>query len=361
MRRLILVTVIGVWAGCASSVPPDSLPPGGQGSAVDVTGVMPQSLSKLDPVELIEAGDTLEVIVQRGAGEEKYATYVRANGIITVAFVDIDVKGLTEAEAEARITEQLMPVIRNPRVSVRLTQKGVTRTMNFYIFGEVKGPGKYPLGRRATLLQALGQGGGNTEVADLEKVLVISRRGDTPQIRVANVQSVLERGELSANLALDDEDVIFVPRNGIGDFNLYYTKVVQPILTTAIGVVNAIFIGKALEVLFRTPVPTSGVAVAVPCWVASVLYGEHAWQTHLLRWYISGPLSKQTVGRLFLDLYIRYGQQVARFLKRYPSTQVVIKPLFDRLLQRALVSVDDTRPVSQTRMQRSIRPFLQTG
>ena len=203
------------------------------------------------------------------------------------------------------------------------------------------------MARRMTLLQAIAQAGGLSEVGDLEKVIVISRQEETPQVRLANLRRVLASGEMSADLPVGDEDVIFVPRSGIGDFNFYYTKVVNPILTTVIGVVNGLFIGKSLENLFKQDV--NNTSVAVPCWVASVLYGEHAWQTHVLRWYVSGPLRQSTGGRVFAGVYLRYGQQAARFLKRHASAQVVVKPLFDYLLRQAVRAVDDTREASSRR------------
>lgn len=346
MRLMMLVVVMGLWAGCASSVSPDALLAQAEGRAGEGKGATNPAAPQAESKDIIEPGDGLEILIQRGAGEEKFTAPVRTNGIITVAFVDIDVKGLTEDEAEARITEELTEVIRNPRVLVRITQKGPARVRNFYILGEVRTPGKLPMARRVTLLQAIGQAGGHTEVADLEKVIVISRQGETPQIRLANLRSVLVNGEMTADLLVADEDVIFIPRSGIGDFNFYYSKVILPVMTTVVGLVNGVYIGKALEVLFRQPVQTS---VAVPCWVASVLYGEHAWQTHVLRWYVSGPLRQSKGGRLFAGVYLRYGQQAARFLKHHPSAQVVVKPLFDYLLRQAVRAVDDTREASSRR------------
>lgn len=355
-RLMMLLVVMGLWAGCASSVPPNALLADAEGRAGEGKGGTHPAGALAEPKEIIEPDDTLEVLVQRGAGEEKFTAPVRANGIITVAFVDIDVKGLTEAEAETRITEELTAVIRNPRVLVRITQKGSARVRNFYILGEVRNAGKLPMARRMTLLQAIGQAGGHTDVGDLEKVIVISRQGETPQIRLANLRSVLVNGEMTADLLVADEDVIFIPRSGIGDFSFYYAKVVSPILTTVVGVVNGVFIGKALEVLFRTPVQTS---VAVPCWVASVLYGDHAWQTHVLRWYVSGPLRQSTGGRAFAGVYLRYGKQAARFLKRHPSARVLVKPLFDYLLRQAVRAVDDTRERSNRGGPQALQPLLQ--
>lgn len=358
MRLMTLALIMGLWAGCASSVAPDALVAQAEGRAAEGDGATNPTAAPSEPKEIIEPGDSLEVLVQRGAGEEKFTAPVRANGIITVAFVDIDVKGLTEDEAEGRITEELTEVIRNPRVLVRITQKGPTRVRNFYVLGEVRTPGKFPMARRMTLLQAIGQAGGNTDVGDLEKVIVITRQGETPQVRLANLRSVLVSGEMTADLPVADEDVIFIPRTGIGDFNFYYTKVINPVLTGVVGVVNGVFIGKALEVLFRTPVNTS---VAVPCWVASVLYGEHAWQTHVLRWYVSGPLRQSKGGRVFTGMYLRYGQQAARFLKRHPSAQVVVKPLFDYLLRQAVRAVDDTREASSRRALQESQPLHGRG
>jgi hypothetical protein len=161
---------------------------------------------------------------------------------------------------------------------------------------------------------------------------------------------------MTADFLVADEDVIFIPRSGIGDFSFYYTKVIGPVLTSVIGVVNGVFIGKALEVLFRTPVNTN---VAIPCWVASVLYGDHAWQTHVLRWYVSGPLRQSKGGRVFTGVYLRYGQQAARFLKRHPSARVLVKPLFDYLLRQAVRAVDDTREASSRRASQALQPLLQ--
>lgn len=136
--------------------------------------------------------------------------------------------------------------------------------------------------------------------------------------------------------------MIFVPRSGVGDFHHYYTKVAQPVLNTLLGVVQSVFIGKALDVLFTTPTST-GVAVGTGgggCWVASVLYGQYAWQTHVLRWYIWGPFSDHPAGHLFADLYLRYGRQAARFLEQHPDVQTLVRPLFDLLLRQALAALD---------------------
>src|SRR5712691_5299514 len=84
----------------------------------------------------IEPGDSLEVVVRRGAGEERSLVTVRDNGRIYVGSLDIDVKNLTVPEAEARITEQAATIIRNPRVEVSIKQKKVLlRKQRVFLLG----------------------------------------------------------------------------------------------------------------------------------------------------------------------------------------------------------------------------------
>jgi polysaccharide biosynthesis/export protein len=345
LRGLALAALLGLVAGCSASEK-EVMQTASSNPEVLMNGGLQAPLKKRDNESIIERGDSLEIIVRRGAGEEKYGVTVLSSGVVTVSFQDIKVEGLTEVQAEEYIRQELSKVIKNPRVQVRLAAKRPVKPKSFYIFGEVKAAGKYLLERDATLLHALGQASGYTDVAALDKVVVISRpqyEGQTPALRVANVQAFLEKGDLRADIPLEDNDVIFIPRDKVGDWNHYYQKAVLPVLNSLLLSTSAVLIGKSLQVLMATPDPAPTQTTVPVCWVASVLYGERAWQTTLLRWYIVGPLSDHAAGRWFADLYRRYGQQVARTLERHPRLQSLVKPLFDRLLVRAIAAVPDRR------------------
>src|SRR5207249_8314349 len=91
-RLMMLVVVMGLWAGCASSVSPDALLADAEGRAGEGKGAMHPSA---EPKEIIEAGDGLELLSQRGAGEEKYTDPVRANRTLSVALLHTAVEGAT--------------------------------------------------------------------------------------------------------------------------------------------------------------------------------------------------------------------------------------------------------------------------
>ncbi|MGH7180371.1 MAG: polysaccharide biosynthesis/export family protein, partial [Nitrospiraceae bacterium] len=144
--------------GCHNPVS-SSLPP----SAISPPGATVPPLSKGDvyadetvptPETPIETGDTLEVVIRRGAGEEKFASVVRENGMISIGFMEVNVGGATAAVAETRLQEAAVPYMREPRVQV-LLKKQVLKVKRVFVFGDVKKPGMVPMPRHMTVMQAI--------------------------------------------------------------------------------------------------------------------------------------------------------------------------------------------------------------
>ena len=151
---ILAVAFLGCHNPASSSLPP---------SAISSAGTAVPLLSKGDvyadetvPTSEtpIETGDTLEVVIRRGAGEEKFTGVVRENGQISVGFMEVDVVGVTAAVAEARVQEAAMPYMRQPRVQVLLKKK-VVKVKHVFVFGDVKKPGMVPMPRHMTVLQPL--------------------------------------------------------------------------------------------------------------------------------------------------------------------------------------------------------------
>jgi polysaccharide export outer membrane protein len=165
----------------------------------------------------IETGDTVEIVIRRGAGEEKYSTLVRENGMASVGFMEIDLGGLTVAEAERRVQETAKPFMREPRVQVSLKKK-LLKVKRVFVFGDVKKPGTIPMARHMTVLQALAAAENYQETALLEEIRVVRGVDLTqPKILTADLARVFTYGDLSRNIPLEENDVIFVPREHLGD------------------------------------------------------------------------------------------------------------------------------------------------
>jgi polysaccharide export outer membrane protein len=181
----------------------------------------------------IETGDTLEVVIRRGAGEEKYTSLVRENGTVSVGFMEVDVGGVTVAEAERRVQEAARPFMREPRAQIALKKK-LLKVKRVFVFGDVKKPGMVPMARNMTVLHALAAADNFQGTALLEEIRVV-RGGDftKPKILTADLARFFTYGDPSRNIPLEENDVIFVPREHLGDATEAAQKI-MPILQVAI-------------------------------------------------------------------------------------------------------------------------------
>lgn len=181
----------------------------------------------------IETGDTLEVVIRRGAGEEKYSGLVRETGSVAVGFMEVQVGGVTVAEAERRVEEAARPFMREPRAQVAL-KKRLLKIKRVFVFGDVKKPGMVPMARDMTVLQAVAAADNFYETALLEEIRIV-RGGDfiRPHILTADLARVFTYGDLSRNITLEENDVIFVPREQLGDAT-EAAKKIMPIVQAAI-------------------------------------------------------------------------------------------------------------------------------
>ena len=137
--------------------------------------------------------------------------------MVAVSFLEVDVKGQTAAQVEQSITDAVSPYMKNPRAQVLLKKRNL-KLKRYFVFGDVKKPGHYPLGRNMTVLQAITQAETYNETALLDEIRVI-RGGDlnNPNILMADVTRVLTYGDLSRNLPIQENDIVFVPRERLGD------------------------------------------------------------------------------------------------------------------------------------------------
>lgn len=95
-----------------------------------------------------------------------------------------------------------------------------------YVFGEVEKPGAYTFaGSDMRLSDAISKAGGATVFASTDAARVV--RGDpaSPEIITADLKSLIEEGNLSQNVVLASGDMVYVPRSGWGNINLYNQRI----------------------------------------------------------------------------------------------------------------------------------------
>lgn len=163
----------------------------------------------------IEVGDRLRVKIYP---EDEYIkgaeTDVSSEGAITLALLGrVQVEGSTILEAEQKIVDILSKdYLVNPVVVIEVVERiAAKEKRSVAVLGQVQKPGNYelPLDQRFTLLQAISNAGGFTDIANVKRIKVI-RKGDNGKTSVirANAESILSGKQ--PDIELEPEDVIHV-------------------------------------------------------------------------------------------------------------------------------------------------------
>jgi len=98
-----------------------------------------------------------------------------------------------------------------------------------YVLGQVKKPGIVEFVGDIRLLDAVSRSGGFGDHPYYPDIRVIRADRDRPLILPVNFERLLEKGDLTQNLALRDKDIIIIPRSPIGNWN-QYIKDITPTL-----------------------------------------------------------------------------------------------------------------------------------
>lgn len=81
------------------------------------------------------------------------------------------------------------------------------------VMGEVNNPSSFVFETPITLLELLSKTGGFTSSANRNNVLLIRNDNNAPQLIAFDLQRILESGDLSQNLVLQNGDIIYIPKD----------------------------------------------------------------------------------------------------------------------------------------------------
>jgi len=133
---------------------------------------------------------------------------VRPDGKISLPLIkEIHAADLTPMELSDVITQDLKEYMKDPQVTVILTQ---TNSQKIYLVGNVLRPGSYALRNEMTVLQALSLAGGFTIFASPRDMKLISGTGTRQEIRKINFYKMIEDSELNYHM-LKPGDTIVIP------------------------------------------------------------------------------------------------------------------------------------------------------
>ena len=141
---------------------------------------------------------------------------VRSDGKITVPLAgDVEAAGRTTDEVAAAITRALAAYVREPRVTVLVTElRSHEYLSRVRVTGAVRAPVSLPWRQGLTVLDAVLAAGGPTEFAASDRAALHRRERDQTRSYAIPLGGLLERGELAGNWPVQPGDVITVPQRG---------------------------------------------------------------------------------------------------------------------------------------------------
>ena len=154
----------------------------------------------------IGIGDVLDVRVWRNP-DLSVNVPVRPDGRISVPLAgDLLVGGETPEQVAAMITDRLATYIRDPNVTVIVTQPGIRYRVR--VTGAVNNPVTIPYSQGMTVLDVVLEAGGPNEFANASRAVLYRADGESLPIAL---DRILNRGDMSTNYAVGPGDTVTVP------------------------------------------------------------------------------------------------------------------------------------------------------
>lgn len=198
VRPLLLSALAGAAvAGCAGTT---GHPPA------------PASAASADYNYLIGPGDTVSIVVWRNP-ELSMTVPVRPDGKIATPLVeDLPAIGMDATSLGREIEKALGKYIRDPVVTVVVTNFVGPYSEQVRVVGEAAQPRTLPYSQKMTLLDVMIAVGGLTDFADGNAATIL-RTGEGNKQYAVRVSDLIRRGDVSANVEMRPGDVLIIPQS----------------------------------------------------------------------------------------------------------------------------------------------------
>ena len=169
---------------------------------------VPAEAYRSKPNTTLAAGDEIKVTFP-SAPELNVTQKIQANGKLSLIMIgDVSAVGKSITSFQSELSSLYHSHLQDPTViiSIEAAAAGV------YVSGEVLRPGKIPLDRPMTALEAVMECGGFTKFANPKKVIIVRNQGGKNQRYVLNMNEALY-GKDSNSFYVRTYDVIYVKQS----------------------------------------------------------------------------------------------------------------------------------------------------
>jgi polysaccharide export outer membrane protein len=197
-RALMLSALASLVVACASKPTAESVP---------LPDQTEQSEYRIGP------GDTLQVFVWNHP-ELTVTVPVRPDGMISTPLISgVPAAGKTAPNLARDLETALSEFVRNPTVSVMVTDFVGAYADQIRVVGQASEPKALPYRANMTLLDVMIAVGGLAEFAAGNRAVIV-RQQDGQQVRLkVRLRDLLDDGDISANVPVRPGDVLIIPES----------------------------------------------------------------------------------------------------------------------------------------------------
>jgi protein involved in polysaccharide export with SLBB domain len=180
-----------------------------------------------EPAYSLRPGDVLRIDFAADDALDT-ETPITPSGTITLPMAgEIPAAGMTVGDLALRVADLLSPYLQDPTVSILV--KNLQRRFVF-VLGEVKRPGRLETWGGTTITAALADAGGFEPSGKASSVMVVRTTGvEEPIAFKVDVTKILSARDMSQDVLLRDNDVVYVPTSVIGQVDqfvdLFFTRI----------------------------------------------------------------------------------------------------------------------------------------
>lgn len=172
----------------------------------------PASAGNVDYNYHIGPTDIVNVIVWRNP-ELSMTVPVRPDGKITTPLIDdLDALGKTPTELERDMEKALVKYIRDPVVTVIVTNFTGPATEQVRVIGEAAKPQILPYKKDMTVLDVMIAVGGLTDFADGNSAHIF-RVANGGKLYSVRLRDLVKRGDITANVGMQPGDILIIPQS----------------------------------------------------------------------------------------------------------------------------------------------------
>lgn len=198
IKRIAMAVLAFMIGGCAAT-----------GEAVRTK---PEAAAQRPAAYKIGVDDRVQVMVWRNP-DLSVTVPVRPDGKISVPLIgDVQAAGLTPMEVADNVKQKLSYYIRDPNVSVILTDLHSNEFLaRVRVTGAVRTPQSIPYRQGMTVLDAVLAAGGVNDFAAPNRTKLHRKSGTRTEVIPIQLGSILTRGGLDSNIEVRPGDIISVP------------------------------------------------------------------------------------------------------------------------------------------------------